>query len=76
MTLELSGFEGNGQRPGFGTATVPTMAEDACYDRGSTTRLRRFLTDAVAGPEIVEIDILCGIRLFLYLYFGVGLLIR
>ena len=77
MTLDLSCFEGNrGQtsrvRHWHGTYL---LEEDACYDRGSTTKLRRFLTNAVVGPKIVDFDILCGIRLFLHLLFDMGLFI-
>ena len=34
------------------------IADDACNDKATTTRLRPFATDAVVGPKIVDIQIL------------------
>ena len=59
MTVDLGCIQGKGQTPGVrpwhGTYL---LAEDACYGRGRTSRLRRSQTDAVVGPEIVESCIL------------------
>lgn len=59
MTLDFSCFEGMDKHPGFGSVYgTYLLAEDACYDRDRTTRLRCFQTGAVVGPEIVKIPIL------------------
>ena len=52
LTVDLSCFHENGQNIQGSSLARYLLAEDACYDRGSTTRLRRLLTDAVVDPKI------------------------
>ena len=58
-TADLSHFQGHGE-----TSRVQNwhgtylLADDVCYDKGRTPRLRRCLTNAMIGPKTVNIPIL------------------